>query len=243
MERDGTTVQPESKISEAERLELEQKLSELEKKNEDTWQQRLRERERLTQELEAERQANLGRALGDIIADVKTRKAQTLQEIKSQQQRKASLGQQLKQLKKDLESSKAAVKRMAADFERLQKEREAVLEGGLPGADELAEDLASRLVAIEEADAAQKQVCDVFYSSWRADSGTGVDRGSEQGNIAPAVPAKMQNEVRERTPTVQPATCPGEAEVENDHCGHSRDGSADLGFEGGVGCVFCAPAG
>jgi len=153
----GGPAQSEANLSEREKIELEQKLADLEKKNEDTWQQRMRERERLTQELEAERQANLGRALGDIIGDVKQRKLQTLQKINVQQQRRATLSKDVKRLKQDLNKYTALVNKRAEEYEQVQKERETLLSLGLPGTDALADELAQRFLAIEQADSAQKE--------------------------------------------------------------------------------------
>lgn len=159
MEREASpavvaTEQLEATVTSQEKLELERKLAELEKTNEDTWQLRLRERERLTQELEAERQANLGRALGDIIGDVKDRKRQTLQEITRHQRRKAELTQELRRMKKQIDKTKTSLEQKGAEYDQVQQERERLLARGLPGADDLADDLAKICVAMEDADGA-----------------------------------------------------------------------------------------
>lgn len=101
-----TTDKERIEMAPLEKASLVEKMMSLERAQQQTWEERMREREAHTKELEKERQANLGRALGDLINDVKDRKLKDLATIRNLQGERAELIQKSKIHKKKIKQAK-----------------------------------------------------------------------------------------------------------------------------------------
>ena len=96
--------------------ELEQKLREMEQQQHDTWE----EKERLSRELEAQRQENMNSVISQMMQSVKEQKVVHMKNIKRLTNEKAMLQQTLKKDKEESMSLKQSLDENIAKYQKLQ---------------------------------------------------------------------------------------------------------------------------
>lgn len=96
--------------------ELEQKLREMEQQQHDTWE----EKERLSRELEAQRQENMNSVISQMMQNVKEQKVVHMKNIKRLTNEKAMLQQTLKKDKEESMSLKQSLDENIAKYQKLQ---------------------------------------------------------------------------------------------------------------------------
>ena len=132
-----------------ERALLQEKLAALERAQNQSWDERIAERERLTLELEKERQTNLGRTLSDRIEEVKRRKLVIIEQLRHLQAEKESLSKTVRHSKKDKKDLGKRLDAAVGVYEGMQAKR-AKGEGG----DALVKAMAAQMKEVEGINAA-----------------------------------------------------------------------------------------
>lgn len=126
--------------------ELAKKLAEMEAERAGAWE----EREKLSRQLEAERQSNMHTAIADMMGSVKEQKVEQMKKIKRLQNEKQSLNKKQATIKKDSEDLKLSLDANIVSYQKLQTEYESLVSTGEEDLGDLPDRMAIELSAIED---------------------------------------------------------------------------------------------